>query len=177
MREYAESKKEMFKVFNDIILSGEIVIFGTAFFETYPIYELSKKYLMSNAIYNRSISGMTLDEAKEILDDCVISAKPSKVFLALGEHDTPCEKTVSYYKSIIKKCSDALPNSKMYVLSVPFAGKAGMEYNSILKSICENSKAEYIEIDYERSFEAIFKRLTLFFRDGKIDMCEAFNLA
>ena len=176
MKEYVKKKKEMFKVFNDIILSGEIVIFGTAFFESYPIYELGKRYLMTHAVYNRSISGMTSGEALEVLEDCVISAKPGKLFLALGEHDTADEKLAENYRKILERISRALPNTKVYALSVPAVSTSAEKCNSIIGDVCRETNTEFIELDYSLESQSLFKCLSLYMRDGRLNMCEAFNL-
>lgn len=176
MKEYVKKKKEMFKVYNDIILSGEIVIFGTAFFESYPIYELGKRYLMTHAVYNRSIGGITAGEALEALEDCVISAKPCKLFLALGEHDAADEKLAEDYREILKKTSRVLPNAKVYVLSVPAVSTSAEECNSIIKDVCRETNTEFIELDYNLESQSLFKCLSLYMRDGRLTMCEAFNM-
>ncbi len=75
-------KSKAYKVFNDITLKNEIVIFGSSFAAKFPFYELSQKYYLSNAIYNRSIKDLTLPDAEKILSDCVLAVKPSKIFLA-----------------------------------------------------------------------------------------------
>ena len=40
---------------NDLILKGEIVIFGSTYMANFPLYEFVNKYHFENAIYNRSI--------------------------------------------------------------------------------------------------------------------------
>jgi len=40
---------------NDLILKGEIVIFGSTYITYFPLYEFVNKYHFDNAIYNRSI--------------------------------------------------------------------------------------------------------------------------
>ena len=84
MRTEIQEKTAMFHAVNDITLRGEIVVFGSTFMANFPFYELSQKYMMTNAVYNRSIEGLTLAEAEEILQECVLEIKPGKVFLALG---------------------------------------------------------------------------------------------
>ena len=165
-------KNKMYKVFNDIALKNEIVVFGSDFTANFPFYELSKKYLSSNALYNRSIEGLTILEAGEILDDCVFGAKPSKIFFAIGEHDAKDSSTLDAYKDILKKTKNALPLSKIYILSL-----CGCDtFNALLRSLCTDFGTEFINIDYKKSAEAIFRQLLPFFRNSRINFCEAFNI-
>lgn len=43
-------KNDIYKVFNDITLKNEIVIFGATYTAKFPFYELSQKYYFNNAI-------------------------------------------------------------------------------------------------------------------------------
>ena len=47
---------------NDLTLKGEIVVFGSTYMANFPLYELINKYHFENAIYNRSIIGLTTSE-------------------------------------------------------------------------------------------------------------------
>ena len=173
MREEIAKKHNIYKVFNDIALKNEIVIFGSDFAAGFPFYELSKKHLLSNAIYNRSIEGITISEVCEILDECVFKAHPSKVFYIFkveNENDLNC------YKKILEKTKTALSSSKIYILSSPSEAE-NSNINTALKSIVNEYNAEYISIDYSKDCETIYRRLSPFFRNGKITFSEAFQLA
>ena len=76
MREEVREKINMFRIYNDIALKNEIVVYGSTYAAEFPFYELSQKYIMSHAIYNRSIEGLTLEEAEEGLTACVLEIKP-----------------------------------------------------------------------------------------------------
>ena len=55
------------KSLNDITLKGEIVIFGSDYMADFPFYELINHYQIENAVYNRSIAGLTLADAAQAL--------------------------------------------------------------------------------------------------------------
>lgn len=88
---------------------NEIVIFGSTYTKEFPFYELSQKYLFSNAIYNRSIKGLTLADAEEGIGSCVFEIKPSKLFLSLGEEDIYNQCAIEIYERIIKKNKTSFP--------------------------------------------------------------------
>ena len=56
---------------NDITLKGEIVVFGSTYMSKFPLYELINKSRLEYAVYNRSIAGLTVKEALEIVRDCI----------------------------------------------------------------------------------------------------------
>ncbi|MGN1116943.1 MAG: hypothetical protein ACI4TH_10265 [Candidatus Ornithomonoglobus sp.] len=177
MKAEVMEKSRMYKVFNEITLKNEIIIFGSTFTADFPFYELTKKYLLSNAIYNRSIVGLTIADAAEILDDCVFGAKPAKVFYSFDVNGSADSKTLDLYKNILHKTQKALPLSKIHVLSVRVSNEASSSFNALLKSLCNNYNAEFINIDYTKSYESIYRQLAPFFRDGKITFSEALQMA
>ena len=63
-------KIHMFQYYNLITMKGEIVIYGSTFMANFPFYELIQNQLFSNAIYNRSIEGLTLADAELGLQSC-----------------------------------------------------------------------------------------------------------
>ncbi len=173
MKSLILEKSKIYKVCNDIALKGEIVIFGSTYTANFPFYELSQKYYLNNAIYNRSIEGLTLDDAKNVLEECVLNMKPSKIFLSIGECDDFNDFSLNTYKLIVDKIKKELPYSEVYVMSV-----SGSEmFNDRLKEMCAEINTKYIGIDYGKSYEAVFKQLSCFFRKGRITYCEAFQIS
>lgn len=169
MKKEVEKKKNIYKIFNDIVLENQILIFGSTFTANFPFYELSKKYLLSNAIYNRSIDMLTIRDAIKILDDCVFNAKPLKVFYCFGEE----QENINLYHELIHKTRVALPMSDIYVLSTPDAE----DYNKAIRKISSDNNTYFIDIDYTKSYETIFKQLLPLFRSKSIDFSEAFSMA
>ena len=176
MKSEVLKKSETHKVFNDIVLKNEIVIFGSTYMAEFPFYELEHKYLLSNAIYNRSIDSLTAEEALEILDFSVFGARPAKIFYALEECDVSYDAFISAYEDILKKTKRVLPESKIYVLSVP-SDDEKTEVNHRLSALCKSLGAEFIPIDYKSSYSSIFKRLSPFFRSKALTFPEAFTMA
>lgn len=169
-------KSKMYKVFNDIALKDEIVIFGSSYAARFPFYELSQKYDLNNAVYNRSIEGLTLTEATEVLNDCVLAVKPSKIFLALGECDASESEALTAYSSILQKIREVLPGTKVYTLSAYGEEKAKAAFNAGLRELCIKSNVEYVNVDYEMPYSTIYKQLSRFFRKGRLDFYDAFQM-
>lgn len=180
MRKENFDQMEMFRIYNDIALKGEIVIYGTTYMAEFPFYELSQKYLLKNAIYNRSMKGLTLEEAEEGLCDCVLELKPEKLFLSLGEHDTENPLAVSIYRRILQKIKDKLPLTAIYVMPVFGDSPDCARLNSALQCLCKEQSVTFFPVSCKTmngmlSYSQIFKQMTCAFRKGPITFSEAFS--
>ncbi|MBQ8885000.1 MAG: hypothetical protein IJY62_01305 [Clostridia bacterium] len=167
---------------NDLILKGEIVLFGSTYMAKFPLYEFINKHHFENAVYNRSIAGLTTSEALEIVQDCIISIRPSKIFIALGEEDENNIDTIKQYNQIIKRIQFALPKSKIYLICLQGNTPYVEKFNANILSLCDNKKIRNIRLVSSSSTEANlykmqFKQLSCFFRDKPLTMVEAFAMA
>lgn len=66
MKENVRTQANAMKAINDFTMKGEIVIFGSTYMSRFPLYELMNKCMLENAVYNRSIEGLTVKAALEI---------------------------------------------------------------------------------------------------------------
>ena len=175
-------KVNLYRTINDITLQGEVVIFGADFMADFPFYELSQKYLFSAALYNRSLHGLTLPLADRYLKECVLDIHPSKVFFALGENDLEDPNAMERYRKLIMRTQRALPRASLYLLPVPETTPAAKKFNIELlrlgtelelncPSLCYDTKANLPQ------YSKIFKKLTVLFRSGNLDLTEVFALA
>ena len=182
MNEYVRMKASVMKKINDLTLSGEIVIFGSTYMSEFPIYELTNKCKLENAVYNRSIKGLTVKEAIEILDDCVVDIHPSKVFIALGEEDEADPNAASEYSRLISTIHQKLPEAMIYMIGLTNGGSFAEKFNKNMLSLCDNKNVKYIDLIKKSSsenalFKAQFKQLSCFFRTPPITMSDVFSLA
>ena len=178
MREEFQNKIRMYESVNDVALKGEIVVFGSTFTANFPFYELSQKYVLSYAIYNRSIEGLTLSEAEEGLDVCVLQVKPSKIFLDLGEKDLENSSAFAVYQRIIMKIKAKLPETGVYLL--PVRGDGAEKFNLGLRTLAEKTESKFLPLDLSDGkivYGKIFKEMSRFFRKNPLSFCEAFALA
>ncbi len=181
MKEYVRSKANSMKKINDLALPGEVVIFGSTYMSEFPIYELTNKCKSENAIYNRSIKGLTVKEAIEILDDCVVDIHPNKVFIALGEEDECNPKAASEYADLISAIRQKLPKSVIILIGLMNGSSFAENFNKSILSLCDNKKVKYVELvkkgpSENALFKAQFKQISCFFRTKPITMGDAFEL-
>ena len=182
MKEYVRVKANAMKKINDLALSGEIVIFGSTYMSEFPIYELTNKCKLENAVYNRSIKGLTVKEAMEILDDCVVDLDPSKVFVALGEEDESDPDAISEYTSLIASIREKLPNAMIYLIGLTNGGAFAEKFNQNMMNLCDNKYVRFISLVQKRAsehdlFKAQFKQLSCFFRNNPMTLSDIFSIA
>ena len=168
------------KSLNDITLKGEIVIFGSDYMADFPFYELINRYQIENAVYNRSIAGLTLAEAAQALQDCVLAIKPSKIFLALGEPDSTHPDAFTRYKGIIQYIRTELPSAKLHIIGLP--GEPMQLLNEPLSSYCKENDLPFIRFAEAATlqnglYNAQFKQLSCFFRNKPMGLSDVFVMA
>ena len=113
MRDCVKEKAEVFRQLNDLALREEIVIFGSTYMANFPFYELINKCKLENAVYNRSIEGLTVQEAETILTVSVLDINPRKVFLCFDAEEIAEERLLAEH------IHAALPNAKIYLVTLP----------------------------------------------------------
>lgn len=182
MREEVAQKVNLYNTINEMALKNEIVIFGSTFAANFPVYELQQNYVMSNAIYNRSIQNLTVKEALSVVSSCVTDIKPGKVFLSFGENEDILTEFIENYKKLIFKIKEKCHAVQIYLLSINDRFENKKDFNAKIKELAERSGVKYLKIDYCDKddiceYKKIFKRLSCFFRSGNLSFSEAFLLA
>lgn len=166
---------------NDITLKGEIAVFGSTYMSKFPLYEFINKCQLESAVYNRSINGLTIEEALLIVKDCIIAIAPKKVFIALGEEDENNINAIKEYNQIVKLLQSALPKSKIYLIYLQGNTPYTERFNANILSLCDNQKICSIRFASSSTesnvYKTQFKQLSCFFRDKPLTMVEAFAMA
>lgn len=162
MKEYVLKKAAAFKGINELSMKGEIVIFGSTYMANFPFYELINKSKLENAVYNRSIADMTLEEAMSVLPECVLALKPNKIFLSLGEEDLKDKTSVSKYRNIISALRASLPHSTLYLITLPHKNEAENAFNSAVIGLCDDKTVFSISL-VDADHKAQFLQLCHFF--------------
>jgi hypothetical protein len=181
MKESVLKKARDMKAVNEISLKGEIVIFGSTEMAKFPFYELASKCRLENAVYNRSIEGMTVAEAGELLQDCVVALRPAKVFLALGEEDEGDPLAIGRYNAIVDQLHTALPRAELYLISLDGESEFAKRFN---QNISEREERRIHVLRFARvngsyllQCKAKFKQLCCFFRRRSLSEADAFAMA
>ena len=182
MREKICIQANAMKQMNDFSMKGEIVFFGSTYMSEFPLYEFVNRCTFENAVYNRSIEELTVGEALEIVDDCVISIAPEKIFLSLGESDNDKDKAVEEYTRLVSGLRSRLPRCKLYLIGLSGDSEYVKEFNRGIAALCDNDNVRYIELISAKLSDrelckVRFKQLSRFFRNMPLTMPEAFAMA
>lgn len=182
MKDNVRTQADMMKKINDLTLPGGIVVFGSTYMSSFPLYELVNKCIFENAVYNRSIQGLTVTEALEIVEDCVIDIHPSKVFISLGEEDEDDPDATEKYALLISKLRSCLPGTNLYLIGLTGKGAYVDTFNQSILGLCDGKTVKYIQFTVNHTsernlYKARFKQLSCFFRNNRITMPEAFGIA
>ena len=180
MKACPSNEMERIRQINEISLKGEIVIFGSDYMAEFPFYELINRYQLECAVYNRSVSGLTLAGAEELLREYVLNLRPRKVFLAFGKESSESGQTVGQYQKLIRRIRAELPTAELFVLGLP--GEENEAFNRRMAEFCDKNGITYIALSSDRgsaeaSYRAQFKQLSRFFRRKPLTMADAFAVA
>ena len=133
---------------NTVSKSGNAVLFGSTFASTLPVNELLQDYGINQIVYNRSIKGLSVFNAKDCLKTCVIDLKPSKVFISLGEEDLDMDisEVISQYEWLLYQLHSHLKDCRIYLISVCRKDKNITALNNAIKTLASESGCKYISI-------------------------------
>lgn len=172
-----KEKVKMYKAINELAVKGEIVVFGSTFTANFPFYELMQGKVTDYAVYNRSIENLHIRDAAEVVDDCVKSLSPKKLFIIFGDTDEINETFFKDFERLILNIKHSLKNTEIYL--IPACDKETEIYEDRLKKLA--SKTHCTFISFNKSillipYKTAFNRMNVFFRNGGIDFTEAFGI-
>lgn len=146
------------KSLNKIAESNGIVIFGGGEDKGIPTGELRQAFAIESKLYNRSITGLSAENAMELFDECVAPLAPDTILLHVGvadlgvfrqlpsAFDNAYRTLISHIKAFNRNCRIAIVSLKNYNDDAVIA-----ELNKHLKYIAMPSSAN-LEILQKRRF-------------------------
>lgn len=174
--------KASFERLNHLAQKGGTVLFGSTFASRIPFSELMRDYTDDTAGYNRSIEGLTVIEAQQCLSECVFQLEPVKIFINLGDADSPedCEAFIRNYEWLLYSIHSGAPAAHIYILSI--YDPSGAKYsvlNDKLKKLAESTGCSYITVSPFGPAPEIsaFEKLKTMFRTKPISFFDAINSA
>lgn len=175
MKEQVFNRAKAFQNINELAMKGEVVVFGSTYMSRFPFYELVNKSQLEHAVYNRSIEGMTLDEAAALLPTCVLELQPEKVFLQLGETDWNTPDAEKKYAAIVRAIREALPAAVICLIDLP--QEEAEDFNRKIAALCDGKTVHHIDLAAKSPAVNQFKQMSRFFRSHPITFPEAFAIA
>ena len=182
MKETVRKQAVVLEKINDLTLPGEIVLFGSTYMANFPVYELINRCKLENAVYNRSIKGLTVQEALEIVEDCVVKIKPRKLFVSLGEEDEGEADALQAYARLVSLIRSRLPECELFLIGLTGQGQYAEKFNQKIRELCDGRSVRYVDFGTTPTvdaaqYKARFMQLSCFFRNNPLTVGDAFALA
>lgn len=119
MNEYAVKK---YRELNKNAIKGETLFVGSSLMEHFPVNEILMSRGISKVIYNRGISGYTIPELLESMDEQIFDLEPSVIFINIGTNDiSRPEETAEIfeadYRKVLVQIKDRLPQAKVFMMA------------------------------------------------------------
>lgn len=122
MAQEKKRKAETHHRLNQFCKKGQIVMAGSSLMEFFPVVEMAEGHGLDLCVYNRGISGDTLDGQLSRMDSTFWELEPSKVFINIGTNDISApdykrEVLFEKYADVLGQIKERLPECKVYVLA------------------------------------------------------------
>ena len=116
------SIKKKYSFLNKLVKRNGIVLLGSTSLDEPSVNELLQGFPVSQHVYNRSISGLTIADAEKYLEQCVYELFPSRVIINLGEEDLKyCDSVtqlIEQYRWLLYKIHVSMPKCQLVVTTV-----------------------------------------------------------
>ncbi len=113
---------EKYRRLNRSVRKGQILFVGSSLMEHFPVNEIVMSRGLDLCIYNRGISGYTIPELMESLDEQIFDLEPTVIFINIGTNDVSIpemtrEKFTEDYRGLLEQIKERLPEAKVYMMA------------------------------------------------------------
>ncbi len=117
-----EQKLRGYRELNAVAVKGQTVCAGSSLMENFPLNELLMNLGSSKKVYNRGMSGYTIDQYDAVLDVCVLDLAPSRLIINIGSNDLNLPgdtigNLICKYRALIRRIQKALPDCAITMLA------------------------------------------------------------
>lgn len=153
MKRELQRQASWFHGLNKYTEPNNILFVGSTFIHDFPINELEINFQIEDAIYNRGITGLKLNELKSMLDVCIYELEPTKIILSIGEEDIndadfKIAPFIADYIDLVQEIKNKLPKCKLYVMGILPTNDKYIEVNQHLQAQLHTYNIEYIDFGY-----------------------------
>ena len=152
-----EKEIKKYQALNGLAEKNGIVIFGGTDDKEIPMCELKQAFSINAPLYNRSITGLTADEAEKAFDSCVAPLCPERVLLHIGADDLKQfeENPQAFddnYRKLINKIRESDKKCGIIIVSLKNNDNSQVisEMNRHLKHIAESERCYFGDIENKR---------------------------
>lgn len=158
-----------YKELNEYAEKFQVVVFGDGYLDDFPYYDLMQGRITDYAVYNRSMSDLTVGEAINVVDYCLYHLAPQTLLLHFEpsvQDDGFREKylvLIRKIRSFYKKCSIGLLETSD-------------QKGDVIERIAGAARCNYLFIPKEWDSLRSFHKMDAFFRGGEISFYDAFSI-
>lgn len=148
-------KKELhsYKSLNLLAHKNSVVILGSTYMKEMPVGELRQVFGILSDIYNRSLTDLSIFEAKEVATNIIKELSPSKIILHLGESDLASSKhsedeIITEFSNIISSIRKLDKKLKIVIVSINNLENKELQssYNSKLEALVADKNCVFADI-------------------------------
>jgi len=137
---------------NEMTTGNGIVVFGGTQDRAIPTNELRQAFGIDESIFNRSLTGLRISDAKVAFDVCVSELVPESILIHIGEEDLDsftkdpadfdCE-----FASLTSHIRDYVPKCRIGIVTInnPLEDATICAMNEHLKGIAQSEKCDYCD--------------------------------
>lgn len=113
---------ERYRRLNQHCIKGEALFAGSSLAEQFPVNEMLMSRGITTPLYNRGVSGDTIEQLLKDRQTLIYDLEPSKLFINIGsnniggEHYDP-DKLFDQYTNLLKEIQNKLPDCRIHVLA------------------------------------------------------------
>lgn len=160
------------------------VFYGSDFLSEFNVNELAMELGYDEPVYNRSVKGLTVEEASKTGYKNIVPLNPAKIFLNFGDTELAPNGTSVYdfadkYEWLLYALHQNT-NARLYVLSVADDVKKAVDFNTALKKLCSETHCDFIDISSavksSLPYKTLFNILRPKMRSKSVMFAEAMSL-
>ena len=76
-----------YQTLNQVAEAAGVVLFGSTTAANLPLNELLQDFGVSCTVYNRSVEGLTIEQAESYIQPCIAPLMPKMILLHFGEEE------------------------------------------------------------------------------------------
>ena len=76
-----------YQTLNQVAEAGGVILFGSTTAANLSLNELLQDFGVNCTVYNRSVEGLTIEEAESYIQPCIVPLIPKKILLHFGEEE------------------------------------------------------------------------------------------
>lgn len=169
-------KASEFRQRNTLARPNGSAFFGADALAAFPVTELAQN-LQIEKVYNRSIPGLSIKAAVEILDDCLLDLAPEKIFLCFGDEEQRAHLSAKEFAEDYRWLLYQLHNRYAARLYIIFPFGETTAYREALTELCKETGCTGIDTAdlHEPDLHLrLFDRLRFHLR-GRLSFAQAIN--